>query len=984
MHLSVLPRNPTCTLCDLSSQDIRSICIPAHLLPYSQGPYDQAVLFLSSAPSFNEDQQGRNFVGPAGDKLDSFYVHGGGIERLADLWCANAVRCRTPQDTDPSIGQLRACSGYLQADVSYLSARYRRVAIVCLGGPALRAVLGTGRSVSQQASLQAQRIDVALTPDSPLLSSCKSGNVYLFGTYNPAYLLRDPSKEASVEPVMEALAEWLATGTITYEEMPPIEVSPRCPRNFSGPVAFDTETHACLVGSPMNAFHPMKAVVVDGVPRNDLIVCSSIAWRDGDDTLHVGYFDWREQSHRTRFIEWLTRASEVWGQNLQYDLKMVRAVLGTDSIPAWRPVRDLLIETFLYDDLQERGLKVVSFLYRIASYAEDRKPHHSYNTHDDPALPVYACKDSWTTYRGIEVSRRWQAEKFGAHPIARSKLSPARDRWYSDQVWSAVLMEEHGCAVSVSALSKLHSEVSASCAKVIEEARALGVIVEGPGKMESCTNLILEAASCAITASARVYGENSPEHVRAQEVVSKLETTDKNAISTGADNRNQLAGVLPLSDEAASLYARKLALFAEAQSLSKIVNSYTGVLLHGKRLDDTYPLKWQLIAPNAKHWAWEINPRTGKPYSTGKRWKRVPDRSRPIAHYDRTHALMRIRGRKEVGIAYPSIYVIPKASDETGDGGGTKQFRWSFKQPALQTLPERVFDCICSRFVNGRLLKYDLSSIEWRMAGYRANDPVILMEIEQGVDMHARTASELLEMDITDEKELLRFVRSDRGRTTLCAAPDSATRSAARTAYETGTQESKDFLKVCYTWARNKVGKSPNFAWSYGGQVPIIIVTCRVKGGIEVSEATAQRWYDGMQSRYTVYAQYRESYMQMAQQDFAVHLPILGQSRSFLGTPEEIRRIYGEQITSPPIQTPAACIMQSAIVEVQREISSRGLRSVVCLNIHDALVVDVAPEDCSFMESLVQDRIRNNWYLRELVAFHDNRPFPLEFDGGWV
>lgn len=985
--LSVIPslgRNRSCDLCALSNGP-RNPCIPTTLLPYSQQGHDQAVLFCGTAPSYFEDLQDCNFVGPAGTRLDSFYVHGSGIQDYADLYGTNAVRCRPPQDASPTVSQIQACSRYLQSDIAILSAKYRRVAIVALGNIALRAVLDTGRSVADQASLQAQRITPEITPKSPLLESAKSGNVYLFGTYNPAYLDVDPSAESRVISVMEALYEWLVTGTITYETMPPIEIAPVLPAGFSGPVAFDTETHACLIGSPMNSFHPRKAAIIDGVPRDSLIVCSSIAWRDADGILHLGYFDWRDRIiHISRFLEWLTAADEIWGQNLQYDLKMVRYVLGRNAVPTWRPVRDLLVETFLYDDLQERDLKTTAFLYRIASYAEDRKAVRAYNGPDDPQLSIYACKDAWTTYRGIEIARQWQAEKFSEHPIARSKLSPDRDRWYSDQVWSALLMEEDGCAISVKALDELDKTTRAALAAILAEAESLGLIISGPGKMESARALILEAAACAVSETARLYGTDSPQHRKALETTGALSLTDKQAVSIGTDNRNQLLGILPLASDNAALYARKLSLFSEAQSLGKILSSYTGVLLRGKKIAETYPMRPVIVNRKAKHWAHEINPRTGKPYVTGRRIKYVPDKSRPIPQYRRTDAVMRIKERPHIGIAYPSIFILPKAADDTGPSGGTKQFRWSFKAPALQTLPEKVFGCLTSRFPGGRVLKYDLKAIEWRMAGYRSNDPVILSEIANGIDMHERTASELLEMNIGDPDVLRKWIQSNRGRTILCAAPDAETRLAARHAFETATELTDRFLQTVYRWARNKVGKSPNFAWAYGGQDPVIIATCRVKGGVEIPPGIARAWWLGMQSRYTVYAEYREAHVAAACRDLAVHLPILGQSRSFSGTPDEIRRIYGEEITSPPIQTPSACLMQSAITELQRHFTFHNMKSIVCLNIHDALVVDVHPNEIPGMPALVEHHLRNNWYLSRLQEYHNNRPFPLDFEGDWL
>lgn len=205
--LSQFHRNRSCELCDLSSGEVTNVCIPCHLFfeKRTEGRADQCVLIVGEAPGHNEDQQDRNFVGKSGQLLDSTYVHGPSLFNFADIYVTNAVRCRPPQNADPTKPQLRACQTYLKSDLNKLSEAYRRVAVLCVGSAASRTVVDKG--VNDYAPYQSKKYD-------------GSKNIWVFACYHPAYLLRNPAEERKVINVLIGLREWLNCGAIRKETMP--------------------------------------------------------------------------------------------------------------------------------------------------------------------------------------------------------------------------------------------------------------------------------------------------------------------------------------------------------------------------------------------------------------------------------------------------------------------------------------------------------------------------------------------------------------------------------------------------------------------------------------------------------------------------------------------------------------------------------------------------------------------------------------------
>lgn len=82
------------------------------------GPTDAELVFLGEGPGESEDQQGEPFVGRSGDVLDDA-LQEAGVDR-ENVRITNCVRCRPPDNRDPSEGELTNCRRYLETEITHL------------------------------------------------------------------------------------------------------------------------------------------------------------------------------------------------------------------------------------------------------------------------------------------------------------------------------------------------------------------------------------------------------------------------------------------------------------------------------------------------------------------------------------------------------------------------------------------------------------------------------------------------------------------------------------------------------------------------------------------------------------------------------------------------------------------------------------------------------------------------------------------------
>ena len=79
------------------------------------GPDDAALVFVGEAPGANEDEAGEPFVGRSGSVLDDA-LGDAGVDR-STVRITNCVRCRPPENRDPTTDELANCRGYLEAEI---------------------------------------------------------------------------------------------------------------------------------------------------------------------------------------------------------------------------------------------------------------------------------------------------------------------------------------------------------------------------------------------------------------------------------------------------------------------------------------------------------------------------------------------------------------------------------------------------------------------------------------------------------------------------------------------------------------------------------------------------------------------------------------------------------------------------------------------------------------------------------------------------
>ncbi len=102
----------SCTLCTLHQGRVKAVP--------GEGPADAKMMFIGEGPGYHEDRQGRPFVGPAGKFLDELLAMAG-LQR-ADVFIANVVKCRPPQNRDPQPDEVQTCtSSYLFRQIEVIN-----------------------------------------------------------------------------------------------------------------------------------------------------------------------------------------------------------------------------------------------------------------------------------------------------------------------------------------------------------------------------------------------------------------------------------------------------------------------------------------------------------------------------------------------------------------------------------------------------------------------------------------------------------------------------------------------------------------------------------------------------------------------------------------------------------------------------------------------------------------------------------------------
>ena len=139
---------------------------------FGQGVPDAEVLFVGEGPGANEDAQGLPFVGRSGQLLDH-YLEAIDLDRSKNIYIANIVKCRPPENRDPAPEESAACLPWLRMQFRLL----RPKIVVCLGRIAAQRLIAPEFRITRDHGTWTAR-------DGVLYSAM----------YHPSALLRDPTK----------------------------------------------------------------------------------------------------------------------------------------------------------------------------------------------------------------------------------------------------------------------------------------------------------------------------------------------------------------------------------------------------------------------------------------------------------------------------------------------------------------------------------------------------------------------------------------------------------------------------------------------------------------------------------------------------------------------------------------------------------------------------------------------------------------------
>ena len=116
-----------CEKCDLWKTRTNSVI--------GEGSLDAPLMFIGEAPGFNEDKQGKPFVGQAGKVFDEL-LNSCGLKR-EEIYITNILKCRPPKNRNPSENEIKSCSFYLDKQIEIIKPKI----ICCLGNFATEFVM---------------------------------------------------------------------------------------------------------------------------------------------------------------------------------------------------------------------------------------------------------------------------------------------------------------------------------------------------------------------------------------------------------------------------------------------------------------------------------------------------------------------------------------------------------------------------------------------------------------------------------------------------------------------------------------------------------------------------------------------------------------------------------------------------------------------------------------------------------------------------
>ena len=154
---------------------------------FGQGNPEAELMFVGEAPGADEDEQGLAFVGRAGQLLTDIIEKGMKLRRV-DVFIANVLKCRPPQNRNPEPDEILSCQPFLDAQIQAIQPRV----IVGLGKFGAQWLLKTAEPITRLRGRMGQYQGIPVMP-----------------TYHPAYLLRNAAGKKDVWEDMKVVLKLL-------------------------------------------------------------------------------------------------------------------------------------------------------------------------------------------------------------------------------------------------------------------------------------------------------------------------------------------------------------------------------------------------------------------------------------------------------------------------------------------------------------------------------------------------------------------------------------------------------------------------------------------------------------------------------------------------------------------------------------------------------------------------------------------------------
>ena len=179
----------TCKKCALYHS--RKLSVPG------EGPASSEVMFIGEGPGFHENEQGRPFVGAAGNFLNELLADAG-LKR-SEVWIGNVVKCRPPGNRDPLPEELFACNEYLERQIAAINPKI----IITLGRYSMGKFMPAAKISSVHGQMQ------------------RTGNRFVIAMFHPAAALHQAALKPAIQKDFTQLPKLLEQARTALKNLAP-------------------------------------------------------------------------------------------------------------------------------------------------------------------------------------------------------------------------------------------------------------------------------------------------------------------------------------------------------------------------------------------------------------------------------------------------------------------------------------------------------------------------------------------------------------------------------------------------------------------------------------------------------------------------------------------------------------------------------------------------------------------------------------------